>query len=233
MRKIIFIVPFLLLLNGCADLHKRIVYDRDNSDFQSSKSCEKVYVDTVKDLRSDDLYTYGTVLGGFANPLKKLHSDIPLSDNIRELLETGLKKRGCYGNKEDANFVMSANLTKLHSDVLMQREVEITMGIQVLNKKLNEQIDWTDEIKSLVSNGMATGVMVDMDEYQKHVQNVFNNFVDQIIDNSKLKTFTTKRSINGSTDIDRRLAIAKDLYEKGSITKEEYESKRKEILGGL
>jgi predicted transcriptional regulator len=102
-----------------------------------------------------------------------------------------------------------------------------------LNKKLNEQIDWTDEIKSLVSNGMATGVMVDMDEYQKHVQNVFNNFVDQIIDNSKLKTFTTKRSINGSTDIDRRLAIAKDLYEKGSITKEEYESKRKEILGGL
>lgn len=34
-------------------------------------------------------------------------------------------------------------------------------------------------------------------------------------------------------EVERRLAIAKDLYQEGTITKEEYEEKRKEILKEL
>lgn len=230
----LFALMILLFLCACSNVTKRIAYEGSQLHGVNSAAtpeCKKIFVKSVKDSRStDDNTKYGTVRGGFGNPLKHLYSDIPIADNIKEMLEDALKYRGCLGDKENYDFLLYADLKRLHSDVLSKREVDISMGVQVKNKKNNDVLSWTENTKSLEFNGMAQGLLVDMDDYQKNVQSVFVTMTNNILDNEKLRSFL---NTSNKVDISKRLDILKQLYEKKEISLDEYESRRSAILNEI
>ncbi|HJA67300.1 MAG TPA: SHOCT domain-containing protein [Candidatus Mediterraneibacter cottocaccae] len=54
-----------------------------------------------------------------------------------------------------------------------------------------------------------------------------------IIEDGEDPGISEEKTENLKTDIEERLQAAKSLYESGTITEEEYEQKRREILGRL
>lgn len=54
-----------------------------------------------------------------------------------------------------------------------------------------------------------------------------------IIEDGEDPGISEEKTVNLKTDIEERLQAAKSLYESGTITEEEYEQKRREILGRL
>lgn len=230
----LFALMMLLFLCACSNATKRIVYEGSQLhgiDSAATKECKKIFVKSVKDSRStDDNTRYGTVKGGFGNPLKHLYSDIPIADNIKEMLEDALKYRGCLGERGNSDFILSADLKRLHSDIVLRREVDLSVSVNVENIKNNDVISWTENTKSLEPNGVIQGVFVDMDQYQMNVQSVFVTMVNNILDNERLRSFL---NTSNKVDISRRLDVLKQLFERREISLDEYESRRAAILNEI
>lgn len=223
-----------LIINfGCSDHYARLVYKSDIN--TGSCNGQKIKLDNVIDRRGDDdPLRYGTVRGGYGNPLKKLYTEKTISEDVYDMFEQALITRGCVVD-EKSSFLLKPEVIILGADYLMLRDARCKF-IYTLTTDSKSVIYQNEAAKQNIEMTIGAGIFADVEHFKNYIDVTVSQCVDIAVDDQNLwKALKDYRPISNTIKLSGkdRLNQLVEMMDSGLITKEEFESKKKEILDSL
>ncbi len=218
---------------GCSNHYARLAYKSDIS--TGSCNGQKIKLDKVIDRRvDDDPLRYGTVRGGYGNPLKKLYTEKTITEDVHDMFEQALMKRGCIVD-EKSSFLLKPEVVILGADYLMRRDARCKF-IYTLTTESKATIYENETAKQNIEMTIGAGVFADVEHFKNYIDVTVSQCVDSAVDDPNLwkalKEYKPSSESNKLSGKDRLNQLV-EMIDSGLITKQEFESKKKEILDSL
>jgi len=218
---------------GCSDHYARLVYKSDIS--TGSCNGQKIKLDKVIDRRGDDdPLRYGTVRGGYGNPLKKLYTEKTISEDVHDMFEQALIKRGCIVD-DKSSFLLKPEVIILGADYLMRRDARCKF-IYTLSTDSKSVIYENEAAKQNIEMTIGAGIFADVEHFKNYIDVTVSQCVDSAVDDQNLwKALKEHKPVSNTIKMSGkdRLNQLVEMMDSGLITKQEFESKKKEILDSL
>jgi hypothetical protein len=217
---------------GCSDHYARLAYKSDIS--TGNCNGQTIKVDKVIDRRGDDdPLRYGTVRGGYGNPLKKLYTEKTISKDVNNMFEQALIKRGCIVD-ERSSFSLKPEVIILGADYLMRRDARCKFIYKLTAD--GKSIYENEAAKQNIEMTVGAGIFADIEHFKNYIDVTVSQCVDSVVDDQNLwkalkeyKPSSNTAKLSGKDRLNQLL----EMMDSGLITKQEFESKKKEILESL
>lgn len=136
--------------------------------------------------REDPMWI-GTIRGGFGNPLKILHSDVPIDQVVARALREGLRARGLLVmDGASRRRRLTADVMQFDANQYIRREATVALRLSLLDAENGREV-WTDNIRVYRVDGsllsLSTGVFASIDDLHALTARVLSEAVDQALDN--------------------------------------------------
>ncbi len=147
-----------------------------------------VSVGDFSDNRHEPSQWIGAIRGGYGNPLKKLETDKPVAELVKEAFRQALIARGLYAS--DGQVVVSGWIDRLDGDQYARKEATVQLHVSVADRTTKREILSRPASSNQVEGSMVTmkaGVFGSVEVLRSLIERVLSNAVDSFVDNSAFR----------------------------------------------
>ena len=231
---ILAILGFAIASQGCSSHTMAIKYQPTNQD-SSQDVQHKIGLVNVLDSRGTESNWLGAIRGGYGNPLKKLYTEGDTAGVVSYAFEEALRSRGLLAPAALSEYRLDVNLQKFDTSYYFNKEAHSHFIMSVVHSPTNKTIFSNSYRVDKEKVGAGAGIFGNVDALASFANETLNDSIDKALDDpgflAALKL--PGNSFNTNSSIQSRLEKLENLLENSLISKDEYELKRKEILGGL
>lgn len=147
-----------------------------------------VAVGDFTDNRHEPVRWIGAIRGGYGNPLKKLETDKPVSEIVKDAFRQSLLARGLFA--EDGRFIVSGWIDKLDGDQYVRKEATVQLHVSVTDRATHREVFSRPASGNQIEGSLATiktGVFGSVEELRALIERVLSVTVDSVIDSSAFR----------------------------------------------
>ncbi|WP_424671866.1 hypothetical protein [Candidatus Binatus sp.] len=123
----------------------------------------------------------GAIRGGYGNPLKKLHTDRPVSEVVEQAFTDALKTRQLLGVRQKSNVEIAGDVIKFDCNYYFRREAHAHLLVKVLSLPSHNQVFLRVYRTDNVEGGWGAGIFGNTDELAQFAQRTLNETVDKVL----------------------------------------------------
>lgn len=176
----------LVVLTGCVTDTVTLGYKSAGAAAASPGT--PVSVGSFIDQRGETAKWIGAVRGGYGNPLKKLETDRPVADLVKEAFADGLKARGLLG-AGPGSYQISGVITKLDCSQYVRREAHAAIEVRVFDPSGRQVFGQTYTADELDGSLLAlnVGVFGSVERLRALEEKALGEVVDRALDDTALR----------------------------------------------
>ena len=185
-RRLTFTALVAFPLIGCGVSEQFALSYAPTAPRAASASRPIVTVGPVTDERTDGQANspqFGTIRGGYGNPLFRLSANAPVSGVVAQALRDGLAARGLLAG-EGGSYELRGRVLRFNASKLIRVEATVEIEATLVNRATGAVI-WTGRGLSNVTefgNILATGVGANPGELRDVTMRAMSAAVDQLLD---------------------------------------------------
>lgn len=239
------IVPFLiviccllfaLLAFGCSPYVPLIRYEPTQALVASPQVSQAVVV-TFADNRGTDAHWLGAVRNGVGAVVKKLLTDRPTSEVVRDAFVEALAARKITESESKARIAIKGTIIKFDCSTVVNYEAHAHLQVNVVSLPSGELIYSQSYRTDNTESGFGGGLYGGYKDLAQLAQQTLNQTIDKVFADpvfvAALTNTPNQSGPSAGQSISDRLRSLEQLKADGLISKSEYEAKRKELLGEL
>lgn len=187
--RIVFLLSFLMLGACSTTSVVPLTYTPQATATRASEAQPIVDVGQVSVSRvtgREDPLWVGAIRGGYGNPLKVLHADVPIDQVVTRALREGLRVRGLLvGDGAAPQRRLAVDIMQFDANQYVRREATVVLRVSLVDA-VGQQL-WTDSVRVHRVNGsllsFSTGVFASVEDLHALMAEVLGEAVDQTLDN--------------------------------------------------
>jgi hypothetical protein len=219
--------------SGCSTHTLHLQYEPTGRMEAVTETTPRIAVGSFRDDRGEDSTWFGAIRGGYGNPLKRLHADQPIDAVVVQAVRDALQKRDMLASEGSSSIRIEGAITKLDCNYYWNRDAHAHLLVSLVdigsNSILFSQTYKTDNVES----GVGAGIFGSVEHLALFTQKTLSQTIDKALSDPALLTAVNGRVGKHVAPSADRLAELDELRRRGLVTDAEYESKRREILGGI
>jgi hypothetical protein len=148
-----------------------------------------VTVGQVTDERRDgqaNTSQFGTIRGGYGNPLRRLAAPAPVRDIVAQAFRDALAARGLLASTDGGSYELRVRILQYNASKLIRTEADVEFQASLVNRSTGATV-WAGEARSNpVEAGslVAAGVFADPEELRSTALHAMSAAIDQLLDRS-------------------------------------------------
>ncbi|MBP0495997.1 hypothetical protein [Roseomonas indoligenes] len=145
-----------------------------------------VAVGPITDVRQDgqaNTAQFGTIRGGYGNPLFRLSATTPVSDVVAQAFRDALAARGLLAGPSGEAYELRGRILQFNASKLIRTEATVEIEAVLFNRR-TAAVAWTGTGRStLVETGslLATGIAADPEELRGNTLRAMAAAIDDIL----------------------------------------------------
>jgi len=125
------VLALLVALDGCTVRQSTMPYSPTISIVPDSTHRDTIRVDRAIDERNEDASWFGTIRGGYGNPIKVLRADEPIAQVVRRAFDDGLRVRGLYAEPSTVpGFTLWITVHQFEASQLVRRDANTDLALR-------------------------------------------------------------------------------------------------------
>jgi hypothetical protein len=183
----VFLMAALLPLAACATAELPMSYRPAIAPQPVAMARPVVAVGPVTDARTDgqaNSAQFGTIRGGYGNPLRRLAAPVPVSEVVAQAFRDALAARGLLAAGAGGGFELRVRVLEYNANKLIRTEANVRFEGSLFSRATGA-IAWTGEGRSdLVESGsfFATGIAADPEELRATTLRAMAAAIDAMLD---------------------------------------------------
>jgi hypothetical protein len=134
----------------------------------------------VVDVREHEIYTLGSIRGGFGNPLKTLITETPVAEVVHAALRDGLAARNLLS--EAGPYRMEVRLVRLDCNQLYPREAHAEILVRLLEAQSGAQLFQRVYTSGEARGGAGGGIFAPVEPLRVLTNLVMQQVIDRALD---------------------------------------------------
>jgi hypothetical protein len=184
-----FIVAAATLLSSACSTHAvTLSYSAANAAKPAVTPPVRVAVGDFTDNRHEPDRWIGAIRGGYGNPLKKLETDKPVSQLVKEAVRQALISRGLYD--ESGRLVLSGWIDKLDGDQFARKEATAQLQMWLTDRATQRELlrrpTSSNQIEGSVMT-MKAGIFGSVEVLRSLIERVLSTAIDSYVDSSAFR----------------------------------------------
>ena len=177
----------LLPLAACGTAELPMLYSPPGIPQRAAMARPVVSVGPVTDERTDgqaNTSQFGTIRGGYGNPLRRLAAPRPVSEVVAQAFRDALDARGLLAGGTGGSYELRVRVLQYNANKLMRTEANVQFQGSLVNRATGA-VAWTGEGRSdLVESGniLAGGIMADPEELRGTTLRAMAAAIDAMLD---------------------------------------------------
>lgn len=235
-----------LLVAGCSTHQVDMAYS-PAAVVKPAAATPTVNVVSVSDNRKHKGAHLGAIRGGYGNAIKTIEASQPVKDVVRQAFTDGLAARGMLAQTGGAQYGLEITVDRLDCSQLVRREAHAKFQLALVDQASGQKVFSKTAEDDRTDSGslVETGIFGSVEDLHRLVKASMQAAVDQALDDSMFQAATARSpalvggakppaaiSQVNAAPADRLRDLQSPLDQK-LITKQEYDERRKAIVGAL
>ena len=197
--RIACLLGVLSILFGCSTTTTTLRYEPTNAVKIEPDVKPVAIVGTITDIRNEeDPHWFGTIRGGYGNPLKKLVGDTPMNETVARLLSDALKERQLLASGNSAAVRIEGTIQVLDCNYYFNRDAHAQLQLNLVDARsgvlLYSQSQRTDNSEG----GVGAGVFGDANHLAEFMQKTLNQTIDKFFADPLFMSVLTRRNLSSA-----------------------------------
>jgi hypothetical protein len=174
-----------LLSSACVTRTVTLSYAHSTNATPAVTPSSRVAVGDFTDNRHEPDRWIGAIRGGYGNPLKKLETDKPVSQLVKDAVRQALTVRGLYD--ENGSIVLSGWIDKLDGDQYARKEATVQLQMALTDRVTQRELLRRPASANQVEGSavtMKSGVFGSVDVLRSLIERVMSTAIDSFVDSS-------------------------------------------------
>jgi len=186
-RRIIGAAGLALLVAGCTTADLPLTYTPASAPPRAAAARPVVAVGPVTDERTDgqaNTAQFGTIRGGYGNPLRRLAAPVPVRDAVAQALRDALAARGLLAGAGGEGYELRARVVQYNASKLIRTEATVQIEGTLYDRR-TAAVAWTGTGQStVVESGslFAAGIAADPEELRGTALRAMAAAIDGMLD---------------------------------------------------
>ena len=183
MRILRFSLIALLILGtiGCSTHIETVKYQPTDLISSSASGQGSAVVGPFVDDRGTNENWLGAIRGGYGNPLKKLYTDRPVSEVVKQAFTDALQTRKLLGDTQNARVEVAGEVIKFDCSYYFNREAHAHVLVKVLSLPSHRVLFSRAYQTDNKEGGWGAGIFGNSDELAQFAQRTQNETVDKVL----------------------------------------------------
>jgi hypothetical protein len=200
--RIACLLGVLGVLLGCSTTTTTLRYEPVDSIKIDPDAKPVATLGTITDLRNEeDPRWFGTIRGGFGNPLKKLVGDTPMNQTVARSLSDALKQRQLLASGDGAVVRVEGTIQVLDCNYYFNRDAHAQLLLNLVDAKsgvlLYSQSQRTDNSEA----GVGAGIFGDVNHLAEFMQKTLSQTIDKFFADPVFMSVLTRRNADAAAGV--------------------------------
>jgi hypothetical protein len=196
--RIACLLGVLGVLFGCSTTTTALRYEPADPIKIEPDSKPVATVGTITDLRKEeDPRWYGTIRGGFGNPLKKLVGETPMNQTVERSISDALKQRQLLASGDGAVVRVEGTIQVLDCNYYFNRDAHAQLTLNLVDAKSGVILYSKSEMTDNSEGGVGAGIFGDVSHLAEFMQKTLNQTIDKFFADPAFMAVLTARNAHG------------------------------------
>ena len=186
----LLVLGCVCLVGACSTNSVRLAYRPSTTVVAATANSSAVSVGSFIDQRGESATWFGTIRGGYGNPLKTLEATPSVAALVQTAFADGLRARGFRTAAGGNGYQIAGVIKKLDCSQYVRREahaeIEVTVADNTTGKPVFSRTYTADSLEGSVMT-LSSGVFGSVDALRALAEKTLGEVVDKSLDDSALR----------------------------------------------
>jgi hypothetical protein len=178
--RIVSLLGVFSVLFGCSTTNTSLRYAPVSPVTADPGAKQVAVVGTITDFRKEeDPRWFGAIRGGFGNPLKKLVGDVPMNQNVAEVLTDALKQRQLLASGNNAVVRIDGTIQVLECNYYFNRDAQAQLTLNIVDARTGAPLYSQSQRTNNSEGGVGAGIFGDVNHLAEFMQKTLSQTIDK------------------------------------------------------